>query len=69
MHEQQYDEISNRFRKAIEARIDRLERDAGHDARVIPHLLHPDHKRRQRLLASTQIEQAIRLRRRLSRFR
>ncbi|RXH58838.1 hypothetical protein [Granulicella sibirica] len=59
-------QISDRFRKVVEARIERLERDAEEDIRLIPTLLSEDHKRRQRLLAISQIEQAIHLRVRLS---
>jgi hypothetical protein len=60
--EQHYLEISGRFREAVLARIERLERDADEDARVIPDLLTPSHQRRQAQLVAAQIEEAVRLR-------
>jgi hypothetical protein len=64
--EQHYFEISGRFREAVLARIDRLERDAAEDARVIPELLSPAHQGRQAQLVALQIEEAVRLRARLT---
>lgn len=64
--EQQYFEISGRFREAVLARIERLERDATEDARLIPQLTSEDHQRRVALLVAAQIEEAVRLRTRLS---
>jgi len=61
-----YFEISGRFREAILARIDRLERDAAEDARVIPSLLSAGHQVRQAQLVALQIEEAVRLRARLT---
>jgi hypothetical protein len=60
--EQQYFEISGRFREAVLARIERLERDATEDARLIPDLLNEDHQRRVATLVAAQIEEAVRLR-------
>jgi len=65
--EQQYFQISGRFREAIEARIERLERDASEDARLMPQLLSEDHQRRVALLVAAQIEESVRLRAQLSR--
>lgn len=59
---QQYLEISGRFREAVLARIERLERDATEDARLIPQLLSEDHQRRVATLVAAQIEEAVRLR-------
>jgi ribosome-associated translation inhibitor RaiA len=65
--EQQYFQISDRFREAIKARIERLERDANEDARLMPQLLSEDHQRRVALLVAAQIEESVRLRAQLSR--
>jgi len=62
MSEQHYFEISGRFREAVLARIERLERDAHEDAQVIVDLLSPAHQRRQAQLVAAQIEEAVRLR-------
>ena len=59
-------EVSERFRDAVERRIARLEQDALDDARIIPMLDCEDHRQRQMLLVATQIEEAVRLRARLS---
>jgi hypothetical protein len=65
--EQHYFQISGRFREAVLARIEQLERDAAEDARVIPQLLSEDHQRRVALLIAAQIEEAVRLRTELTR--
>jgi hypothetical protein len=64
--EQHYFQISGRFREAVLARIEQLERDAAEDSRVIPQLISEDHQRRVALLVAAQIEEAALLRERLS---
>ena len=59
-------EISDRFRLAVESRIRQLEHDAALDARVIPNLLSEDHQERQKMLVAAQIDEAVRLRARLT---
>lgn len=58
--------ITARFRKAVEDRIVTLEHDARRDEDLLPHITCADHRRRHLLLISTQIEEAVRLRTRLS---
>jgi len=55
-------QVSSRFRSTIEATILELERNAGRDERLLPTLLSPDHRRRQRLLVEKQLDKAFRLR-------
>jgi len=55
-------EISPRFRKSIEERIARLERDAATDEVQIERLEDIDHIRRQMRLVSTQKTEALRMR-------
>ena len=55
-------EISPRFRKSLEDRIVRLERDADADEMLISHLKHPDHIRRQRRLVAAERTEALRMR-------
>ena len=55
-------EISPRFRRSIEERIDRLERGAADDEARILLLEDPDHIRRQLRLVATQRFEAIRMR-------
>ena len=59
-------EISDRFRVAVENRIAQLEQDAAHDATVIPELLCEEHRQRQQMLVAAQIDEAVRLRARLT---
>jgi hypothetical protein len=59
-------EISGRFREVVEARIERLELDAAQDALTLPQLTDPAHIERHRLLITAQIDEAIRLRARLT---
>jgi len=62
-------EISPRFRKSIEERIARLERDAATDEAQIERLEDIDHIRRQMRLVSTQKAEALRMRLFLDRAR
>jgi hypothetical protein len=55
-------EISPRFRRTIEERIDRLERDAEWDEAQVVHLASPDHVRRQMRLVAAQRAEALRMR-------
>jgi ribosome-associated translation inhibitor RaiA len=55
-------EISPRFRKTVEERIARLERDAATDELNLVHLHHPDHLRRHRKLIAMQRAEALRMR-------
>jgi len=55
-------QVSSRFRSTIEATMLELERNAAQDERILPTLLHPDHRRRQRLLVEKQLDKAFRLR-------
>jgi hypothetical protein len=55
-------EISPRFRRTIEERIDRLERDADRDEAQVPRLASPDHVRRQMRLVAVQRAEALRMR-------
>ena len=62
-------EISPRFRKSIEERIERLERDAATDEAQIERLEDFDHIRRQMRLVITQKTEALRMRLFLDRAR
>jgi hypothetical protein len=62
-------EISPRFRKSIEERVARLERDAAGDETQIDRLKDPDHIRRQMRLVITQRTEALRMRLFLDRAR
>ena len=62
-------EISPRFRKSIEERIARLERDAATDEVQIERLEDFDHIRRQMRLVITQKTEALRIRLFLDRAR
>jgi hypothetical protein len=62
-------EISPRFRKSIEERIARLERDAATDEAQIERLEDFDHIRRQMRLVITQKTEALRMRLFLDRAR
>jgi hypothetical protein len=62
-------EISPRFRKSIEERIAKLERDAAIDDAQIDRLEDPDHIRRQMRLVITQRTEALRMRLFLDRAR
>ena len=55
-------EISPRFRRTIEERIARLERDATFDEARITALEHPDHVRRQLRLVAVERAEALRMR-------
>ena len=55
-------EISPRFRRIIEERVVRLERDAQWDEEQIPQLQSSDHIRRQLRLVAAQRAEALRLR-------
>ena len=55
-------EISARFRRTIEERIVRLERDAEWDEAQMPNLASPDHVRRQLRLVAAQRAEALRMR-------
>lgn len=55
-------EISPRFRRSIEERIERLERGADFDETQLAHLEHADHLRRHRLLVAAQRAEALRMR-------
>ncbi len=62
-------EISPRFRRTIEDRIARLEKDAAWDESRLPLLDHPDHIRRQIRLIAVQKAEALRMRLFLDRAR
>jgi len=55
-------EISPRFRKSIEERIARLERDAASDELNLASLEHEDHIRRHHRLIIVQRSEALRMR-------
>ncbi len=55
-------EISPRFRRSIEERILKLERDADADEARIAELGHDDHIRRQMRLVAAQRAEALRMR-------
>jgi len=55
-------EISPRFRRTIEERITRLERDAGFDEAQVAYLADSDHIRRQMRLVASQRAEALRMR-------
>jgi hypothetical protein len=55
-------EISARFRRLIEDRIERLEQDADSDEAQIPRLQNDDHIRRQKRLVAVQRAEARRMR-------
>ncbi|MBT9331799.1 hypothetical protein [Paracidobacterium acidisoli] len=59
--------VSSRFRLTLEDTIRRLEAGAAYDERALSRLLHPDHRRRQRLLIRGQLERAFSLRQLLDR--
>jgi hypothetical protein len=62
-------EISPRFRKSIEVRIARLEREADSDESQIRLLSHADHIRRQLRLVAAERSEALRMRLFLDRSR
>jgi hypothetical protein len=55
-------EISPRFRRTVEERIARLERDAEHDETQVSVLEDMDHIRRQMRLVAVQRSEALRMR-------
>jgi hypothetical protein len=55
-------EISPRFRRTVEERIVRLERDAERDEAQVAHLKDGDHIRRQMRLVFMQRAEALRMR-------
>jgi hypothetical protein len=55
-------EISPQFRRTIEERIARLERDAEHDEALVASLIDGDHIRRQMRLVAMQRSEALRMR-------
>jgi hypothetical protein len=55
-------EISPRFRRSVEDRIARLERDAAYDEAQVERLEDIDHIRRQMRLVATERAEALRLR-------
>jgi hypothetical protein len=55
-------EISPRFRRSIEGRIARLERDADWDEAQVALLESPDHVRRQMRLVAAERAEALRMR-------
>jgi len=55
-------EISPRFRRSIEERIARLERDADFDEQQLGLIFNDDHLRRQRRLIAAQRAEALRMR-------
>lgn len=62
-------EISPRFRKSVEDRIAKLERDATNDQAQIERLEDPDHIRRQMRLVIAQQAEALRMKLFLDRAR
>jgi hypothetical protein len=55
-------EISPRFRKTLEERVARLERDADYDEEQISRLENRDHIRRQMRLVAIERAEALRIR-------
>jgi len=55
-------DISPRFRRTMEERIARLERDAACDELMLAKILNPDHLRRHRRLVAVQRAEALRMR-------
>jgi hypothetical protein len=55
-------EISPRFRRTVEERIARLERDAEYDEAQVATLTDPDHVRRQMRLVAMERSEALRMR-------
>ena len=55
-------EISPRFRRTLEERIARLDRDAQQDHEQLAWLENPDHIRRHRRLIAAECAEALRLR-------
>lgn len=55
-------QISPRFRRTIEDRIARLDRDAAYDESQLAALVEPDHIRRQMRLVAIQRAEALRMR-------
>jgi hypothetical protein len=62
-------EISPRFRRTIEERIARLERDAEHDEAQVGSLVDGDHIRRHMRLVAIERAEALRMRLFLDRAR
>ncbi len=62
-------EISPRFRRTVEERITRLERDAEHDEAQVNALVDGDHIRRHMRLVAIQRSEALRMRLFLDRSR
>jgi ribosome-associated translation inhibitor RaiA len=62
-------EISPRFRRSVEERIARLERDADWDEQTLATLDHEDHVRRHLRLVVVQRTEALRMRLFLDRSR
>jgi ribosome-associated translation inhibitor RaiA len=62
-------EISPRFRRTVEDRIARLERDAEHDEAQVAALFDGDHIRRHMRLVAIQRAEALRMRLFLDRSR
>ena len=62
-------EISPRFRRSVEERIARLERDAEHDEAQVAAIEDGDHIRRQMRLVAIQRSEALRMRLFLDRAR
>ena len=55
-------EISPRFRRSVEERVARLQRDADYDEAQLSRLANQDHIRRQRKLVAVQRTEALRMR-------
>jgi len=55
-------EISPRFRRALEDRVERLERDADFDEAQAARLADPEHVRRQLRLVAVERTEALRMR-------
>jgi hypothetical protein len=62
-------EISPRFRRTVEERITRLEKDAEYDEAQVALLVDSDHIRRQMRLVATERADALRMRLFLDRAR
>ncbi|MDE3200840.1 MAG: hypothetical protein KGN79_07955 [Acidobacteriota bacterium] len=62
-------EISQRFRRTMEDRAEKLERDAEHDEAQIACFVNEDHIRRQRRLVALERSEALRIRLFLDRAR
>lgn len=59
--------VSARFRFTLESAIRKLQTEAARDEAALRFIAHPDHRRRQILLITAQLDRAFRLRQLLDR--